>query len=70
MAGFHHAKRPGRREYLRVSMQDGVARKFPREGSALLTSLTRSDAFAELPEALEEVRPGDALRLLPFQGIF
>lgn len=70
VSGFHHAKRPGRREYLRVSLRDGVARKFPREGSALLTSLTQSDAFAELPEALEEVRPGDALRLLPFQGIF
>jgi molybdopterin molybdotransferase len=70
VAGFSHSKRPGRREYLRVSLQDGVAEKFPREGSALLTSLTQSDAFAELPEALEEVRPGDALRLLPFQGIF
>lgn len=70
VAGFHHAKRPGRREYLRVSLRDGVAEKFPREGSALLTSLTQSDALAELPEALEVVRPGDALRLLPFQGIF
>lgn len=70
VAGFHHMKRPGRREYLRVAMRDGVAEKFPREGSALLTSLTQSHAFAELPEALEEVRPGDALRLLPFAGIF
>jgi molybdopterin molybdotransferase len=70
VAGFHHVKKPGRREFLRVAMRDGVAEKFPREGSALLTSLTQSDAFAELPEALEEVRPGDALRLLPFAGIF
>ncbi|HEV7458131.1 MAG TPA: gephyrin-like molybdotransferase Glp [Roseococcus sp.] len=70
IAGFHHAKRPGRREYLRVALRDGIAEKFPREGSALLTSLTQSDALAELPEALEVVRPGDALRLLPFQGIF
>lgn len=69
-AGFHHAKRPGRREYLRVSLRDGIAQKFPREGSAWLTSLTQSDALAELPEALEVVRPGDALRLLPFHGIF
>lgn len=70
IAGFHHTKRPGRREYLRVSLRDGIAEKFPREGSAWLTSLTQSDALAELPEALELVRPGDALRLLPFQGIF
>jgi len=70
VAGFHHAKRPGRREYLRVMLRDGVAEKFPREGSAQLTSLTGSHALAELPEALEVVRPGDALRLLPFHGIF
>ncbi|WP_191084156.1 molybdopterin molybdotransferase MoeA [Roseococcus microcysteis] len=70
IAGFHHTKRPGRREYLRVALRDGTAQKFPREGSAWLTSLTQSDALAELPEALEVVGPGDALRLLPFQGIF
>lgn len=70
LAGFHHTKRAGRREYLRVSLRDGIARKFPGEGSAWLTSLTQSDALAELPEAQEEVRPGDALRLLPFRGVF
>lgn len=68
---FAYRKKRGRREYVRVTLDaEGGARKFPREGAGLLTSLTESHAFAELPEEVAEVAPGDALRVLPFVAIF
>ncbi|MBI0435360.1 gephyrin-like molybdotransferase Glp [Roseomonas sp. KE0001] len=75
-AGFHHRKKAGRREYLRVALErrEGLlpplAHAFPREGSGLLTSLTRSHAFAEIPEAATEVAPGERLAVLPFAALF
>ena len=73
-AGFAYRKKAGRREYVRVSLDYGadlpVARKYPREGAGLLTSLTRSDAFAELGEDVTQVSPGDRVRVLPFGAVF
>ncbi|MGY4803210.1 molybdopterin molybdotransferase MoeA, partial [Teichococcus aerofrigidensis] len=75
-AGFRHRKKAGRREYLRVALErrEGLlpplAHAFPREGSGLLTSLTRSHAFAEIPEAATEVAPGERLAVLPFAALF
>lgn len=74
IATFAHRKKRGRTEYLRVTLAaDGgalAATRFPREGAGLLSSLTGSDAFAELPEATERVMPGDALTVLPFAALF
>jgi molybdopterin molybdotransferase len=73
-ADFSYRKKVGRREYVRVSLAFGdelpVARKYPREGAGLLTSLTQSDAFAELPEDVTQVQPGDRVRVLPFSAVF
>lgn len=73
-AGFTHRKKPGLREYVRVRLVPGaglpLAEKFAREGSGLLTSLTQSDALAELPEDMIEVSPGDRITVLPFRGVF
>ncbi len=70
-ARFAYRKKKGRREYVRVTLDaGGGAEKFPREGAGLLTSLTQSHAFAELPEGVTDVAPGDALRVLPFAAIF
>jgi len=74
LADFAYRKKPGRREYLRVALRwhDGTlrAQKFGREGAGLLTSLTLSDGFAELPEAITALAPGDAIRVLPFAALF
>jgi molybdopterin molybdotransferase len=70
VAGFAHRKKKGRREYLRATLERGVARKYAREGAGLLTSLTRTDAFVELPEEITELREGDALTVLPFAALF
>lgn len=73
-ADFAYRKKAGRREYVRVRLDFGeglpVARKYAREGAGLLTSLTESDAFAELPEHVTAVAPGDELRVLPFRAAF
>ncbi|OYQ32314.1 hypothetical protein CHU95_16035 [Niveispirillum lacus] len=65
-AGFAHAKKAGRREYLRVSIgPDGVAHADPDDGAAMLGRLTRADALAELGEEVVRVQPGDPVRVLP-----
>jgi molybdopterin molybdotransferase len=69
-AGFSYRKKLGRREYVRVTLDGARAQKFPREGAGLLTSLTQSHAFAELPEEVTQVAPGDAIQVLPFAAIF
>jgi len=73
-AGFAYRKKAGRREYVRVSLAFGgelpEARKYPREGAGLLTSLTESDAFAELGEEVTQVAPGDRVPVLPFRAVF
>lgn len=73
-AAFAYRKKAGRREYVRVRLEHGgalpAAQKFAREGAGLLSSLTGSDAFAELPEAVTEVAPGDMVQVLPFGALF
>jgi molybdopterin molybdotransferase len=73
VADFAYRKKAGRREYVRVALAEDarglVARKFGREGAGLLTSLTETDGFAELPEAVLAVAPGDALWVLPFAAV-
>jgi molybdopterin molybdotransferase len=73
VSGFAARKKSGRREYLRVRLTlDGHvlrAERFAREGAGLLTSLTESDGFAELPEPVTAVAPGDPVTILPFAGL-
>lgn len=73
LAAFDYRKKAGRREYVRVTLRtDGAvtrAQKFPREGAGLLSSLTELDGFAELPEEVTQVAPGDAILVLPFAGM-
>lgn len=72
-ADFAYRKKAGRREYVRVSLQaaegETRARKYAREGAGLLSSLTQSDGFAELPEEVTEIAPGDRVTVLPFAGL-
>jgi molybdopterin molybdotransferase len=68
---FAYRKKSGRREWVRVSMvSDGAgglkARKFPREGAGILSSMVASDGLAELPEDLTHLEPGAMVDVLPF----
>ncbi|WP_343068626.1 gephyrin-like molybdotransferase Glp [Kaustia mangrovi] len=72
-AGFEIArKKPDRREFLRGWVEetaDGpVARKFPRDGSGLISGLRAADGLIELPEEVTRIAPGDPVRYLPFSA--
>ncbi len=71
-AGFEIArKKTDRREFLRGWIDnDGpggpVARKFDRDGSGLISSLTRASGLIELPEEVSSVSVGDDVAYIPF----
>ncbi|MFM8679644.1 MAG: gephyrin-like molybdotransferase Glp [Alphaproteobacteria bacterium] len=65
------AKKRGRREWLRATIERGpdgapVARKFPRDGAGILTSLVASHGLLELPEDLTDVAAGAMVDFIPF----
>jgi molybdopterin molybdotransferase len=72
---FAAKKRAGRREFVRVDVSraaDGVleARRFPKEGAALLTSLTTSDGLAELADDVTAVAVGDMISFYPHDSFW
>jgi molybdopterin molybdotransferase len=74
-SGFGYKKKTGRREFVRVSLvraADGsvVAHKHPREGAGVITSLTESMGFVELPEPVTAVAEGDILAYRSYQDMF
>jgi molybdopterin molybdotransferase len=73
-AGFTYRKKAGRREYLRASIErDGgvaIARRFPRDGAGILSSIVQSQGFAVLGEAVTELAPGETVEFLPFSEVF
>jgi molybdopterin molybdotransferase len=74
ISGFAYRKKPDRREFVRVRLEAGaaglVAQRFPREGAGILTSLTESDALAELPESMTELTPGQLIGCLPLSALY
>ncbi|MCU4179160.1 gephyrin-like molybdotransferase Glp [Bosea sp. BH3] len=72
--GFSHRKKPGRREFLRVSLEQGadgvvVARRHPGEGAGSLASLAQSDGLVVLAEEVEQAREGDNAPFIPYTGL-
>src|SRR5579871_1319305 len=73
-AAFGYKKKAGRREYVRVSLRrapDGAleARKFPREGAGLLSSLVDTDGLVELGEDITRVEPGQSVGYLGYASL-
>ena len=72
-AGFGYRKKPGRREYVRVSLQrdgrDLVAVKYPRDGAGILSSITQSEGLAIIDEETSDLSPGMAIDFLPFSEV-
>lgn len=67
-------KKRGRREWLRARLETGpdgypLARRFPRDGAGILTSLVESDGLVELPEDMTDVEPGALVDFLPFSEL-
>lgn len=64
----------GRREFLRGMLTTDEAgrptvRKFPRDGSGLITSLREADGLIEVAEDVPAVKRGDLVTFLPFSGL-
>jgi molybdopterin molybdotransferase len=73
-AGFAHSKKKRRKEYVRVHLENGedgipVARKYPRSGAGLLSSLVGSDGLVELPEEMTQLSEGTMVSFLPFTEV-
>ena len=73
-AGFSYRKKAGRREYLRATLtREGgavVARKYPKDGAGILSSIVQSDGFAILDESLSDLEVGGMIDFLPFSEVF
>ncbi|MGX1787805.1 molybdopterin molybdotransferase MoeA [Bosea sp. NPDC055332] len=70
--GFSYEKKAGRREYVRVALTPGpdgiaVARKHPRDGVGMLTSLTETDGLVELADDLTSIAEGTIAPFLGYQ---
>lgn len=66
------SRKPDRREFLRGSLvvKDGItrARKYPRDGSGLISSLRESDGLIELGEDGALFKDGDLVDFIPFSA--
>ena len=65
-AAFSIRSKPDRREFLRGWVEDGRAVKFDRDGSGLITGLTRATGLIEVPEETVRVEMGDPVAFIPF----
>ncbi|MBV8089081.1 MAG: molybdopterin molybdotransferase MoeA [Alphaproteobacteria bacterium] len=72
-AGFPYRKKPGRREYVRASLErDGdmlVATKYPKDGAGILSSVIRSDGLVILDESTSSLAAGSIADFLPFSEV-
>ena len=73
-AGFDYKKKPGRREWARVKLEnngDGrpVAMKYHSSGAGILTSMVEADGLVELPEDTEALEKGAMVNFLPFNEV-
>ena len=74
VSDFAYKKRAGRREYVRVSLDRSPpglakARRYPKEGAGMLTSLTETDGLVELPEATTLLELGTEVDFLPYSEL-
>lgn len=70
-ATFEMTKKPGRREFIRgIVEQDpgggAVIKRFPRDGSGLISSLRLADGLIEIDEDIEQINLGDPIWFVPF----
>jgi len=65
-ASFSKSKKPGRTEFLRARVRDGVVECFASEGSGRISGLSWAEGLVELPEGAAEITPGTPVRYIPF----
>jgi molybdopterin molybdotransferase len=67
--GFDYKKKKGRREYVRVTLQNNIAHKFEQDGAGVITSLTKTDGLIELLEDQTTLAKGESAGFIPYQLI-
>lgn len=69
-SGFAMKSKTGRREFLRGWIEDtttgSIVKKFEKDGSGLISGLTKATGLIELPEDLSKVDEGDLVSFIPF----
>ena len=74
VADFSYRKKLGLREYLRASLarENGaaIARRYPKDGAGILSSIVQSDGFVVIAEDTADVTPGMTVDFLPFSEVF
>lgn len=72
-AGFSYRKKAERLEYVRASIAGNAgafeARRFPRDGAALISSLIATDGLVELEEERLAVQPGEPVAFYSFADL-
>src|SRR6266446_4421225 len=72
-AGFDYRKKPGRREYVRATLQrEGdnlLAVKYPRDGAGILSSIVHSEGLVVLGETTSDLAAGTMIDFLPFSEV-
>jgi molybdopterin molybdotransferase len=74
LADFAYKKRAGRREFVRASLDRAApglakARRYPKEGAGMLTSLTETDGLVELLEDVTRLEAGTEVDFIPYSEI-
>lgn len=73
ISNFSYRKKPGRREYVRVSIErrgtQTIAAKYPVDGAGVITSLTRTNGLVELGEDLTNIEPGDPVSFIDYRQL-
>ena len=74
LSDFPYKKKSGRREFVRASLVDAGgglarARRYPKEGAGMLTSLTETDGLAELTEETTRLQPGAEVAFVPYSEL-
>ncbi len=74
LSDFSYRKRPGRREYVRVSLDRPAAglakaRRYHKEGAGMLTSLTETDGLVELSEGTTRLESGAEVAFVPYSEL-
>jgi molybdopterin molybdotransferase len=74
LSDFAYKKKTGRREYVRASLSRADAglaraRRYPKEGAGMLTSLTETDGLVELGEETTRLEPGTEVDFVPYSEL-
>ena len=75
IANFEMSKKTQRLEWLRVTIDKKKKeaiwlKKFPKQGSGMISSISFSDGIIEIPESVNKIKIGDKFKYYPFIELF